>query len=129
MTKHFARRQVRDTVRNRNGPDTLDIKTTPIDLHALVYRPEKDRWEVPYSILDMDDEYCTLLLPPPSGPSKFRTTVFKRYFPERQNLTDETNQGRNNLANPDYPSINAACTKEPDTTDSKRINFDRFRNS
>ncbi len=80
MSKHFASRQVRDALRMRNGPDITDIHSTPIGAHALVYRLHKDKWEGPYTLLDRQDENCTVLLPQPSGPTLFRSTVVKPYF-------------------------------------------------
>lgn len=47
----------------------------------LVYRPEKDLWEGSYTLLDMQGEICTVLLPPPSEPSKFCCTVVKLIIP------------------------------------------------
>lgn len=111
MTKHFAWCQVNDTVRTQNGPNTLGIKTAPIDSHAMVYRPEKGRWEGFYSKLDIDGEYCTLLLPPPSGPSKFRTTVVKRYFPKTLQVPNINSEERNSvISNP--PLLNGTSAKK-----------------
>lgn len=81
MSKHFAKSQVSTAVRTRNGPDTSDIHSAPLDSHVLVYRPELDRWDGPWTLLDIQGETCTVLLPPPSGPTKFRTTVVKRFIP------------------------------------------------
>lgn len=74
MTKNFAMRQIRAAVRERNGPDATDIHTTPIGLPVLEYRPEKDLWESPFSVLDISGEDVTVLFP--HGPSKFRSTIF-----------------------------------------------------
>lgn len=78
MSKQFARTQVRAAVNTRNGPDTTDINNSPIGSHVLVYRPEIDKWNGPFALLDMQGEACTILLP--SGPTQFRSTVVKRYL-------------------------------------------------
>lgn len=64
ISKHISRRQANAVVRTRNGPDTSNIHTAPIDSHLLVYRPEEDLWEGPYTLLDMQGETCTILLLP-----------------------------------------------------------------
>lgn len=88
MSKYFARRQVRDSVRTQNGPDVSDIHSVQIGGHALVYRPKKDRWEGPYSVLDINGENITVLLSPPSGPTKFCLTDMKWYLsPSTENST------------------------------------------
>lgn len=80
MSRHFAKRQVRDAFATRNGPDVSDIHATPIGHPVLVYRPEKDRWEGSFSLLAIRGEDVVVLLPPPSGPTKFRSTVVKPFL-------------------------------------------------
>lgn len=79
MSKNFARRQVRDAVRAQNGPDVSDVHKIPIGGHVLAYRPGTDRWEGPFAVLDVNAEDIMVLLPPPSSPTKFCSTVVKRY--------------------------------------------------
>lgn len=81
VTKYFAKRQVKDALRTRNGPDTSDVHKAPIGSHVLVYRPKKDRWEGPYALLGIDGETCSVLLP--TGPTPFRSTVVKRHVTSR----------------------------------------------
>lgn len=128
MTKHFARRQVNEAVRTLNGPNTLNIKTSPIDSHAMVCRPEKDHWKGPYSILDIDGEYSTLLLPPPSRPSKFRTTVVKLYFPETPHVSNIKSE-ESNSAISDPPSLSATSAKKEHANNTESIKLERFINS
>lgn len=45
-----------------------------------VYRPEMDKWEGPYSLLDLIGEDAIVLLPHPSGPKILHTTVVKPYI-------------------------------------------------
>lgn len=44
-----------------------------------IYRPEEDNWESPFSILDINSDDNTVLLPKPAGPTTFRSTVLKQY--------------------------------------------------
>lgn len=78
MSKHFSSRQVKDALKTRNGPDVTDIHKTPIGAPVLVYRPKTDKWEGPYSILEINGEDIIVLLP--KGPTKFRSTVVKPYL-------------------------------------------------
>lgn len=41
---------------------------------------KKNRCEGQYSVLDVNGEDIMFLIPPPSGPNKYRLTVLKRYF-------------------------------------------------
>lgn len=77
MSRHFASRQVCDTMASRNGPNVADIHQAPIRSKVLVHRPALDRWDGPLDILTMDGEDITVLLLPPEGPSKFRSTAVK----------------------------------------------------
>lgn len=52
MSEHFATRQGRDALRTRNGPNITEIHQAPTGYLVLVYRPEKDKREDPFSILE-----------------------------------------------------------------------------
>lgn len=82
LSNYFAKTQVSRAVRTRNGPDTSDIHSTPIDSHVLVYCSELDRRDEPFTLLLMKRETCTVQLPPSSGPKDFHSTVLKRSIPE-----------------------------------------------
>lgn len=97
MTKYFAKNQVSTSIYTRNGPDTSDIHTVPIDSHVLVYHPELDRREGPVTLLAINGESCTVLIPPPSGPKNFRSTVVKGYLTDDNTVYLETNSGSNML--------------------------------
>lgn len=90
MSRNFSKRQVRDALNHRSRADVSHIHQTPIGAPDLVYRPEKDRWESPYSLLDLKGEDAIILLPHPSGLTKFRTTVVKPYIVDScQDFQDE----------------------------------------
>lgn len=80
MTRCFARSQVRSALTARNGPNDFETHSMPIGRPALVYRPKNDKWEGAFSKLDLQGEDVMLLLPSPSGPTKFWSTVVKPYF-------------------------------------------------
>jgi len=81
----YAKRQVTEALRQRNGPDTI-----PLHLHfqdstaeklVLVWR-ERKGWKGPYRLLSIEGETCNVQLP--SGPTHFRTTQCKPYLQEMQ---------------------------------------------
>lgn len=78
VQKLFASRKVRNALKSRNGPDVTDILMTPIGSLVLVYRPEKDQWEGPFSVLEIRDKDVIVLTP--KGAVKFRSTVVKPYL-------------------------------------------------
>lgn len=127
MALHLARRQARDAVRNRNGRDTYNVHNVPVDSHALVYRSEKDRSEGLFSISDIEGEHCTLLLWPPSGPSRFITVAVKRHLFEKHDLS--SSEGVENAGNftSNNPTINRKDIENPYTTRIEFGKFDRFR--
>lgn len=91
MACQFTKSQVNDAVQTRNGPDTTDIQNAPLNSHVLIYHPEKNRSDDPFCLLNIESEHCIVLLPPPSGPTKFRTTVFKHFIPEKSEVASENN--------------------------------------
>ena len=101
MSQNVASRQVCDAMNARNGLVVTDIHKTPIGAHVLVYRPYKDKWEGPNSLLDVSGEDVTVLLP--SGPTKFRSTVVKPFLTapnaQEQNPTPRDTLSMDTLAN------------------------------
>lgn len=79
----------------RNGPDTSDIHSAPIDSHILINRQKMDRQDGSFLILEVKGEMCTVLLPPSSGSKEFRSTVVKRYITESGDIdhSPTTNNG------------------------------------
>lgn len=63
MCRHFARLQIRKAVNGLIVPDVSNIQKARIGSPALVYRPEKKKWEGPFSILEFNSKYMTVLLP------------------------------------------------------------------
>lgn len=112
MTKHFEKRQVRDALITRNGPDITDTHETLIGSSVLVYRPHSDRWDGPFSLLDISGVEVKVLLPSRSGRTEFRSTVMKTFIVE--NYQSEPNhsayyQNFNNSATKYQSSITVLC--------------------
>lgn len=88
-SNHFANRQIRNAIRTRNDPDVSDVLSVQLGGHDLVNRPRMVRWEGPYSFFDVKDGDITVLVPSPSGPTKFCSTAAKRYMkPTNYDSTD-----------------------------------------
>ncbi|KAI0994967.1 hypothetical protein K3495_g13215 [Podosphaera aphanis] len=75
----YAKRQVRDALAMRNGPNTENTLNLPINSEVRVWR-EKKGWTGPYKLLASEEETCTIELP--HGPVNFRSTVVKPYYAE-----------------------------------------------
>lgn len=83
----YAKRQVRDALAMRNGPNTRFTLDLPINSLVRVWR-EKEGWKGPYKLLATEGEACTIELP--HGPVVFRSTVVKPYYTEENQETSET---------------------------------------
>lgn len=62
ISRAFARTQVRSSLNTLNLSDTADLKKERIGYHVLVYRPEIDKRDGPFTFLDLQGETCTVLL-------------------------------------------------------------------
>lgn len=135
MSRHFASRQIKDALATRNGPDVSDIHTAPIGSAVLVYRPSKDMWEGPYSLLDIQGEDIIVLTP--KGPQKFRSTVVKRYVspsnssvlapdPGQSNLAPSSNMYRGRSAS--LPAINTSNMVDSRFAQSRMAEFNSLMN-
>ncbi|CAD6501641.1 BgTH12-01891 [Blumeria graminis f. sp. triticale] len=86
-----ATRQVNDALNMRNGPSTTAIHALPLNSPVMVWREgnanQAGSWTVPYKLLDVNSETCTLELP--SGPTKFRSTSVKPYLTETTKLVPD----------------------------------------
>ena len=78
LSRANAKRQVSEALAARNGPD-LDQYALRPGLQALLWRRNSrvpaGRWEGPFTIVAVEDETVTLLLP--SGPLAFRSTAVR----------------------------------------------------
>lgn len=103
MSRHFAKRQVRNAMNVRNNPNVTAIHTTSIGSPMIVYRHEKDKWKVQFSLFDIHAYDCIVLLSYPAGTSKLRSTVVKPFFKDTPttdnngNTTDNTRSVCSNL--------------------------------
>lgn len=97
MSKHLAKCQVFNSVCTRNARNTSEIYSMPIGFHVSVYLSELDCWDGPFFLLEMNEETCKVLLPPPLGPKEFRSMVVRRFIAESHRssnalMTEESNR-------------------------------------
>ncbi|KAI0999447.1 hypothetical protein K3495_g8752 [Podosphaera aphanis] len=85
--KLHAARQVKDALRQRNGPQISQIHNAPIGSQVLVWRIHQKKWTGPFKLIAITDETCTIEMP--SGPTNFRSTVVKPYL---ENNSSESNE-------------------------------------
>ncbi|KID81309.1 Ribonuclease H-like protein [Metarhizium guizhouense ARSEF 977] len=100
--KLLAKRQVNDALRTRNGPDTLPTHQLPLQSDVRVWR-EKGGWQGPHRLLATDGETCTVEMP--YGPTKFRTTIVKPFYHDKDD--DKTAKPpQDNIPDLDEPDDN-----------------------
>lgn len=105
MCKHFAKRQVCNALRAKNGPDVTDIHNTPIGAPVQVYCQEKDRWKGRYSLLNLNGEDAMVMTSKEA--QKLQSTVVKPY------LTPETEHNGNGTASaPQLPALSTFKTNK-----------------
>ena len=115
VRKVHATRQVNDALGMRNGPNTEDILSLPINSDVRVYR-EKDKWTGPFKLLSTQGETCTIELP--SGPTNFRSTNVKTYHqPPLEEIQPPTDESLLPVPYASEVQQDATEDKEPDTND------------
>jgi hypothetical protein len=72
-----ARRQIKDALAMRNGPDITAVLELPLQSEVLVWR-EKKGWTGPWKLIAVDGATCTVKMP--QGPVNFRASSVKPYF-------------------------------------------------
>ena len=84
ITKLRAQMQVKEALRQRNGPDTSGIHDAPLNSDVLVWREgnknQSGKWTGPFKLLGIENETCRVQLP--RGPTDFRSTVVKPFLQE-----------------------------------------------
>lgn len=76
ITRLNAKRQVNEALNTRNGPQTTEVLSLPLQSEVLVYR-EDGHWDGPFKILSISDP--DIVVQTVSGPVKFRATHCKAY--------------------------------------------------
>lgn len=105
MFRHFAKRQVQEAVANINGHIVSNTDKALIGSPVLLYRPNLNKWDGPFSLLERIGEVATVFLPPPSEPTKLRTTVMKPFIvKDSQSETVSSAVGRT-AKHPVQPSV------------------------
>jgi transposase InsO family protein len=82
-------RQIADALRQRNGPQTDQVRHLPLNSKVLVWREGKG-WKGPFALLAVAEETCTVELP--SGPALFRSTVVKPYLESESENEDKADE-------------------------------------
>ncbi|KAI1000126.1 hypothetical protein K3495_g8069 [Podosphaera aphanis] len=77
IRKIQAKRQVADALGMRNGPNTKNTESLPLNSDVRVWR-EKKGWMDLFKLLNIDDQTCTVEIP--NGPVNFRSIVVKPYY-------------------------------------------------
>lgn len=80
MARHSANRQVHGAMRSQSGPVASEIQKAPIWSLVLVDGPYKEKREEPFTLLGNCGEDVTVVLPPPSGPTRSCSTVVCPYI-------------------------------------------------
>lgn len=91
ITKIRAENQVKEALRQRNGPDTSAVHNTPLNSDVLVWREGNTgsgKWTRPFKLLGIDRETCRVQLP--RGPVEFRTMVVKPFLQEQSDSSDSS---------------------------------------
>ncbi|KID81354.1 Ribonuclease H-like protein [Metarhizium guizhouense ARSEF 977] len=113
----LAKRQVRNALSTRNGPDTTPLHTLPLQSKVRVWR-EKNGWQGPFDLIAMEGETCTVANE--AGIiSKFRSTIVQPYLedkdtiladnqPPQQQTASEGNADATNESNADVNQDGAA---------------------
>jgi hypothetical protein len=86
-----AERKVNNALNTRNGPDTVDILSIPLQSEVRVWR-EKEGWQGPYKLIAVNGHDMTLDLP--NGLVTFRSTQVQEYYrnPEEDTSEDTTEE-------------------------------------
>jgi len=121
VSKLYTKRQVRDALNQRNGPDIQHILDALIGDQVLVYR-EKGGWKGPYTLIDIkNNTKCIVQIN--SEQTSFRITSVRKYFPEQeqeQETEPQTSTEQNPIQDqtqadtPQPPQSNQAVATESD---------------
>lgn len=78
--RQFFARRIKIFLYDKNGFNVTNIPIAPNKIHPPVYCPIKDKWEILYPIMIVNDDDVTILLPMPSGPTKRCSNVVKHFL-------------------------------------------------
>lgn len=77
MSRFFAQRLLKETLRPRNGSNVIDIHKTPLGSEMTVYHTNNNSWDRPFTLRNTNGEICTVQCT--DGPKQSRSTVVKPY--------------------------------------------------
>ncbi|XMA09892.1 hypothetical protein WAI453_002683 [Rhynchosporium graminicola] len=87
-----AGRSVADALAMRNGPDTSDTLSLPLNSEVRVWREKatdnRPGWTGPFKLISTEGETCVVQLD--SGPKRFRSTIVKPYLRPQSEHEDDS---------------------------------------
>ena len=112
-----AKKQVNDTLNQRNGLFVTMIHDLPLNLDVLVQHKgntrQSGRQTGPFKLLGIDKEICKVQFP--KGPTNFRTIIVKLYLqlePEKPNKEELTKEPTKELTKELIQELTKEPTKE-----------------
>jgi hypothetical protein len=122
--KLYAKRQISDALRMRNGPQMDRVRELPIGSEVLVWRIHEKEWTGPFKLLGINNETC-LIDTGKKNPLEFRITTIKPYKrnTELSRVVEEeteqemepitTKEVSQNATNLPLPQITISMPEEP----------------
>jgi hypothetical protein len=100
----LAKRQVRNALSARNGPDTTPLHTLPLQSKVRVWK-EKDGWQGPFELIAVEGETCTVANEA-GVTSKFRSTIVQPYLEDKDTILADNEPSRQQAASEDNTEVN-----------------------
>lgn len=95
IRKDHSKRQVQDALRMRNGPKSGHMLDVPIGSKVLVWRKHMKKWTGPWQMVDVDKETVTVQVG--NRQVKFRATIVKRFWEEKDQKEEERDVDRGEI--------------------------------
>jgi hypothetical protein len=116
----LAKRQVRNALLTRNGPDTTPLHTLPLQSKVRVWR-EKSGWQGPFGLIAVEGETCTVANE--AGiTSKFRSTIVQPYLEDKDTIPTDNKLPQQQAVNQDNAEVanesDAEVNQDEDIRDS-----------
>ena len=121
----LAKRQVRNALSARNGPDTTPLHTLPLQSKVRVWRG-KNGWQGPFELIAVEGETCTVANK--AGiTSKFRSTIVQPYLDDEHTVLatneppqQQTNNETDTDVNQDEAITDSILVAIPETDETPR---------
>jgi hypothetical protein len=119
-----AEQQVKDALKQRNGPDRTALHDLAINSQVLVWREGKKAgsWKGPFRLLFIEGQTCQVEMP--NGIKKFRTTSVKPYHQDNtQEIEEESEEEPTENARSQTRSQNKIQVVVPNTRPDITVNM------